>query len=217
MGLSPAERNANRVPDNVWDPGPDIRRPDSHEFEGLYKEYRARVFALCLCMTANRDEAEDLTQDTFVRLFSKLDTFRGESTFYTWLHRVAVNVVLLRFQKASWRRETSLDELTEAGGDTLEFGSFDAELTETIDRVDLERAIEQLPPGSKAVLLMHDVEGYQHNEISRQMGCSCGTSKSQLHKARSRVRELLQPAWGIPSSLEGTSKPVVSYSAVPQA
>ncbi len=220
MGLSPPERCAPRTNKSIWDSEPESLRPESHEFERLYKEYRARVYALCLFMTANRDEAEDLTQETFVRLFSKLDTFRGESTFYTWLRRMAINVVLMRFQKAYWRRETSLDELTDPGAaHSVEFGSLDAELLETIDRVDLERAIEQLPPCSKAVLWMHDVEGYQHNEISKQMGCSRGTSKSQLHKARRRVRELLQSERNRAPHPDGScpGEFMVSYLAVPQA
>jgi RNA polymerase sigma-70 factor, ECF subfamily len=181
------------------DPPPCAEHREIEEFEHLYKAYRARVYSLCLYMTGNSDDAEDLTQETFLRLFCNLDTFRGESAFYTWLRRVAVNVVLLRFQKAYWRRETSLDELMDSDPSSScsskkEFGADDRVLLEIIDRVNLERVIDQLPPGFKNVLLLHDLEGYRHTEISKQIGCSLGTSKSQLHKARLRVRELLQDA-----------------------
>lgn len=189
-----AESNRPRCPE----------RPEMKEFEHIYKTYNSRVYSLCLYMTGNRDEAEDLTQETFLRLLRKLDTFRGESAFYTWLRRVTVNVVLLRFQKASWRRETSLEGLTQADPTTgqsteKELGTIDAELMGVTDRIDLERAIDQLPPGFKTVLFLHDIEGYQHTEISHQSGCSLGTSKSQLHKARLRVRELLHEAQPGPS------------------
>ena len=172
-------------------------RPLMDEFEDIYQTYRSRVWALCLRMTGNPDDAEDLTQETFVRMFQKLDTFRGESAFCTWLRRIAINVVLLRFQKASWRRERSIEELTEVNPLTgcphkREFGQIDTELMETVDRIALQRAISQLPPGFRAVFILHDVEGYEHVEISRLMGCSVGTSKSQLHKARLKMRELLE-------------------------
>lgn len=174
-------------------------RPLIGEFEQLYLTYRSRVWSLCLHMTGNPDDAEDLTQETFIRMFQKLDTFRGESAFYTWLRRLAINVVLLRFQKASWRRETSMEQLTGPDPNTgsphkMEFGRIDAQLTGAVDRINLQRAIDQLPPGFKAVFILHDVEGYEHVEISELMGCSVGTSKSQLHKARLRMRELLLEA-----------------------
>jgi RNA polymerase sigma-70 factor (ECF subfamily) len=166
------------------------------EFEDLYITYRSRVWALCLRMTGNPDDAEDLTQETFVRMFRKLDTFRGESEICTWLRRIAMNVVLQRFQKASWRRETPLEEVTspdQVSGcpHKVEFGRVDTRLHGAIDRIRLQRAINQLPPGFRAVLILHDIEGYEHVEISELMGCTVGTSKSQLHKARLKMRELL--------------------------
>ncbi|MCL5671271.1 MAG: RNA polymerase sigma factor, partial [Acidobacteria bacterium] len=120
-----------------------------------------------------------------------------DSAFCTWLRRIAINVVLLRFQKASWRHETSMEALTSPDPVTscprqMEFGGFDTQLMGTVDRISLQRAIDQLPPGFKAVLILHDIEGYEHVEISQLMGCSIGTSKSQLHKARLKMRELLQ-------------------------
>jgi RNA polymerase sigma-70 factor (ECF subfamily) len=171
-------------------------QPGLDDFAKIYAVYGPRVYYLCLRMTGNADDAEDLSQEAFLRLMQKLDTFRGESAFYTWLRRLAINVVLLRFQKASWRRETSLDALMEPRpgfgfSPGNEFAIIDPELLGAIDRINLERAIAQLPPGFKAVFILHDIEGYEHNEISRMLGCSIGTSKSQLHKARMKMRELL--------------------------
>lgn len=174
-----------------------FHRPTISEFEDIYLAYRPRVWALCLRMTGNPDDAEDLTQETFIRIYQKLDTFRGESDFCTWLRRVTINVVLLRFQKACWRRETSMEALTTPDPVTgyscqLELGAFDTHLMSTADRITLLQAVDQLSPGFKAILILHDIEGYAHVEISKLMGCSVGTSKSQLHKARLKVRELLQ-------------------------
>lgn len=171
--------------------------PSINEFESLYVSYRPRVWSLCLRMTGNPDDAEDLTQETFVRLFQKLDTFRGDSAFCTWLRRIAINVVLLRFQKASRRHETSMEALAALDTTTgrphqMEFGGFDPSLMSAIDRITLQRAIDQLPPGFRAVLILHDIQGYEHVEISELMGCSIGTSKSQLHKARLKMREMLR-------------------------
>lgn len=202
MATAVLEEEIQQVPPSCWDSHSGSPEPVSQsldEFEELYLTYRSRVWALCLRMTGNPDDAEDLTQETFIRLFQKLDTFRGESSFCTWLRRIAINVVLLRFQKASWRRETSMEELTCPDAITccprkMEFGKVDGRLLKAIDRISLERAIEQLPPGFKAVLILHDIEGYEHVEISEIMGCSIGTSKSQLHKARLKMRELLEGA-----------------------
>ena len=148
-------------------------------------------------MVGNTAEAEDLSQEAFLQLFRKIHTFRGESAFSTWLHRLAVNVVLMRLRKKTLA-ETSLEETTEpdeeTGGPRKEIGGPDLRLTGSIDRVNLQRAIEQLPPGYKAVFVLHDIQGYEHNEIAGIMSCSIGNSKSQLHKARMRLRELLQEA-----------------------
>jgi RNA polymerase sigma-70 factor, ECF subfamily len=170
--------------------------PALDTLEHLYSLYNSRVYYLCLQMTGNPDDAEDLSQEAFLRMMQKMDTFRGDSAFYTWLRRLAVNVVLLKFQKASWRREVSLEELTEPGS-RLEprsqrgFAALDLELMGTIDRINLERAMDRLAPGLKAVFILHDIEGYEHAEIANLLGCTAGTSKSQLHKARFRLRELL--------------------------
>ena len=164
-------------------------------FERLYRLHNRRVYSLCLRMVGNTAEAEDLTQEAFLQLFRKIATFRGESAFSTWLHRLAVNVVLMRLRKKS-ATESSLDEMTEpdeeSGGPRRDFGMADLRLSGSIDRVNLQRAVDHLPPGYKAVFVLHDVQGYEHNEIAEIMGCSVGNSKSQLHKARTRLRDLLQ-------------------------
>jgi RNA polymerase sigma-70 factor, ECF subfamily len=167
---------------------------NSAAFERLYRLHNRRVYSLCLRMVGNTAEAEDLTQEAFLQLFRKIATFRGESAFSTWLHRLAVNVVLMRLRKKS-ATESSLDEMTEpdeeSGGPRRDFGTPDLRLSGSIDRVNLQRAVDQLPPGYRAVFVLHDVQGYEHNEIAGIMDCSIGNSKSQLHKARMRLRELL--------------------------
>ena len=171
------------------------QKGDAAAFERLYQLHSRRVYALCLRMVGNTAEAEDLAQEAFLQLFRKIHTFRGESAFSTWLHRLAVNVVLMKLRKKTLP-ETSLEETTEpdeeSGGPRRDVGGPDVLLTGSIDRVNLERAIDQLPPGYKTVFVLHDVQGYEHNEIAEIMGCSIGNSKSQLHKARMRLRELLQ-------------------------
>jgi RNA polymerase sigma-70 factor (ECF subfamily) len=168
---------------------------DPAAFERIYQLHNRRVYALCLRMVGNTAEAEDLAQEAFLQLFRKIGTFRGESAFSTWLHRLSVNVVLMKLRKKSLP-ETSLEEQTEPdeeiGGPRKDVGGPDLLLTGSVDRVNLQRAIEQLPPGYKSVFVLHDIQGYEHNEIAQIMSCSIGNSKSQLHKARMRLRELLQ-------------------------
>ncbi|HTR48426.1 MAG TPA: sigma-70 family RNA polymerase sigma factor [Verrucomicrobiae bacterium] len=170
------------------------QRGDAAAFERLYQLHSRRVYSLCLRMVGNTAEAEDLTQEAFLQLFRKISTFRGESAFSTWLHRLAVNVVLMKLRKKSGK-ETSLEQVTEpdeeSGSPRRDFGELDLKLSGSLDRVNLQRAVDQLPPGYKAVFVLHDVQGYEHNEIADIMGCSIGNSKSQLHKARMRLRELL--------------------------
>jgi RNA polymerase sigma-70 factor, ECF subfamily len=168
---------------------------DAAAFEFLYRLHGRRVYALCLRMVSNPSDAEDLMQEAFLQLFRKISTFRGESAFSTWLHRMTVNVVLMRLRKktlpvASLEETTEPDE--ETGGPRKDIGAPDLLLTGAVDRVNLERSIEKLPPGYRTVFVLHDVQGYEHNEIADIMGCSVGNSKSQLHKARTRLRDLLQ-------------------------
>ncbi len=168
---------------------------DAAAFERIYRLHSRRVYALCLRMVGNTAEAEDLAQEAFLQLFRKIQTFRGESAFSTWLHRLAVNVVLMRLRKKKLP-ETSLEETIEpdeeTGGPRKEIGAPDMLLSGSIDRLNLQRAVEQLPPGYRSVFVLHDIQGYEHNEIAEIMDCSIGNSKSQLHKARMRLRELLQ-------------------------
>ena len=164
-------------------------------FEFLYRLHGRRVYALCLRMVGNPADAEDLMQEAFLQLFRKIGTFRGESAFSTWLHRMTVNVVLMRLRKKSLPTdslEETLEPDAENSGPKRDVGALDLRLSGAVDRVNLERSIEKLPPGYRTVFVLHDVQGYEHNEIAGIMGCSVGNSKSQLHKARTRLRELLQ-------------------------
>jgi RNA polymerase sigma-70 factor, ECF subfamily len=139
---------------------------DERGFERIYRLHSQRVYALCLrMMRGNSAEAEELTQESFLQLFRKIGTFRGESAFSTWLHRLAFNIVLMRLRKRSFQ-VVSMDEVLEPGENT------------------------------PAVFILHDVQGYEHNEIAAIRGCSLGNSKSQLHKARARLRQLLET--GVP-------------------
>jgi RNA polymerase sigma-70 factor (ECF subfamily) len=157
-------------------------------FEELFRRHSRRVYSLCLRMTGNTQEAEDLTAEVFIQLQKKLGQFRGESAFTTWLHRLTVNQVLMHFRKRSVR-----SELTTEDGDITTLAECVSEPMRIsfVDRVALDAAIAQLPPGYRAVFVLHDIEGYEHLEIAKLLGCSDGTCKSQLHKARMRLRKLL--------------------------
>ena len=148
-------------------------------------------------MVKNDSEAEDLTQEAFLLLFRKIHTFRGEARFSTWLHRLTINLVLMRLRKKR-HPEVSLDATLEPDEEDsrplMEFGGPDLRLSGVVDHVNLTRAIEQLPDGYREMFILHDVEGYEHHEIAEILGCSIGNSKSQLYKARLRLRELLQEA-----------------------
>jgi RNA polymerase sigma-70 factor, ECF subfamily len=170
------------------------RHGDQNAFAILYGLHRKRVYTLCLRMLGNVSEAEDMTQDAFLHLFRKLDSFRGESAFSTWLHRMTVNLVLMHLRKKSLdlvSLDESMDPQNEAGPHR-DYGIMDLQLNGSVDRIALERAVNDLPPGYRIVFLLHDVEGYEHNEIAAMMNCSTGNSKSQLHKVRLKLRELLQ-------------------------
>src|SRR5260370_17148761 len=170
---------------------------DERGFERIYRLHSQRVYALCFrMMRGNAAEAEELTQESFLQLFRKIGTFRSESAFSTWLHRLAFNVVLMRLRRHSFQ-VLSLDEMLEAGEKTAgllqkHIGSRDLRLAGSVDRMDLELALEQLPPGYKAVFILHDVQGYEHTAIPPIPASSPPNSKSQLHKARARLRQLLQ-------------------------
>jgi RNA polymerase sigma-70 factor (ECF subfamily) len=169
------------------------KQSDSECFEFLYKLHKRRVYSLCLRMIRDVESAEDLAQEAFLQLFRNIHKFRGESAFSTWLHRLTVNVVLMRLRKRILP-EVSLEETLgaiEDGGSRKDFGCKDQILFGSIDRLVLERAIENLPPGYRIIFVLHDVEGYEHNEIAEMLGCCIGTSKSQLHKARMSLRDQL--------------------------
>jgi RNA polymerase sigma-70 factor (ECF subfamily) len=169
------------------------KQGDARAFEILYNLHKRRVYSLCLRMTANTAAAEDLTQEAFLQLYRKIGTFRGESAFSTWLHRMAVNVVLMQLRKKGLA-VVPLEDTVETEEETprKELGTIDAALAGSVDRLQLQRAVEALPPGYRTIFLLHDVEGYEHNEIAGLVGCSIGNSKSQLHKARMKLRELLK-------------------------
>ncbi len=166
---------------------------DADAFEALYNLHKRRVYSLCLRMTANTAAAEDLTQEAFLQLFRKIGTFRGESAFSTWLHRMAVNVVLMQLRKKGLP-VVPLEETmeTEEESPKKEPGAEDPRLAGSVDRMQLQKSIAGLPPGYRMIFLLHDVEGYEHNEIAAMVGCSIGNSKSQLHKARMKLREILR-------------------------
>ena len=169
------------------------KQGDAEAFEALYHLHKRRVYSLCLRMTANTAAAEDLTQEAFLQLFRKIGTFRGESAFSTWLHRMAVNVVLMQLRKKGLPVVPLEDTMeTEEEAPRKELGAPDPVLAGSIDRLQLQRAVEDLPPGYRSIFVLHDVEGYEHNEIAEIVGCSVGNSKSQLHKARLKLRELLK-------------------------
>jgi len=169
------------------------KQGDEAAFEILYHLHKRRVYSLCLRMVSNPSQAEDFAQEAFLQLFRKIGTFRGESAFSTWLHRMTVNVVLMQLRKKGLPA-VSLEETLETEGEAprKEFGASDARLSGSVDRLQLERAVDRLPPGYKRVFVLHDVEGFEHNEIAEMVGCSIGNSKSQLHKARLKLREYLK-------------------------
>jgi len=163
---------------------------DMKAFEELYRRHNRRVYSLCLRMTANVSEAEDLAQEAFIQLFRKIGSFRGDSAFSTWLHRLTVNQVLMHFRKSRVRHERTTDE-----GETPEqivTGTKNPNAMPVVDRIALDKAIAQLPPGYREIFILHDVEGHQHEEIASMLGVAAGTSKSQLHKARMKLRKLLK-------------------------
>ncbi|HWG21930.1 MAG TPA: RNA polymerase sigma factor [Terracidiphilus sp.] len=167
---------------------------DHHAFAQLYSLHKRRIYSLCLRMVGNVAEAEDLTQEAFLQLHRKIATFRGDSAFSTWLHRLAINVVLMHLRKKGLS-VISLDEAMEPTpeeGPGRSFGAPDLSLAGSIDRLALERAISDLPAGYRLIFVLHDIEGYEHNEIAAMLDCSIGNSKSQLHKARLKLRDAMR-------------------------
>jgi len=163
---------------------------DMAAFEEIYKRHHRRVYSICLRMLQNASEAEDLTQDVFIQLYRKIGSFRGDSAFTTWLHRMTVNQVLMHFRK----RTVKFEKTTEEGETPVQIvsGTSNPERMRIVDKIALDNAIEQLPTGYKNVFVLHDIEGFEHEEVARILGCSVGTSKAQLHKARLKLQKLLK-------------------------
>lgn len=168
---------------------------DQDAFSELYLQNKKRVFTICLRIVHDFALAEDLTQETFLQVHRKLQSFRGDSAFTTWLHRLAVNTVLMHLRKRQMP-VISLDELT---ADVPEkslgrgFGTRDLVQAGTIDRLAIDRAVATLAPGYRIIFILHDVEGFGHPEIATMLKCTCGSTKSQLHKARRALRGALSP------------------------
>ena len=172
------------------------RDGDAAAFEGLYRAHAGRLFGLLTCMTGSAQDAEDLLQDVFVHAHRKLDSFRGESSLGTWLYRLAVNQCLDHLRSRQSRVARATDSLDEEGA--AEPAAAAPALPQAIARIDLERAIAQLPDGCRAVFVLHDVEGLDHREVGAALGISEGTSKSQVHKARMKLRVLLRGMGAVP-------------------
>jgi RNA polymerase sigma-70 factor (ECF subfamily) len=154
----------------------------------LYERHHRKVYSVCRQMTRDADEAEDLMQEVFIHLVCKLGSFRGESQFTTWLHRLTVNIVLMHFRKRKARREQISEDLERK----IPVWPRQSAGAQFADRIALDTALAQLPSGCRRVFILFDVEGYKHDEIAHLLGCSAGTSKSQLHRARIKLRHLLQ-------------------------
>ena len=171
------------------------QREDASAFENLYQLHSSRVYSLCLRMVGNTTEAEDLTQETFLMAYRKIHTFRGDSAFSTWLHRIAVNLFLMGLRRKT-SLETSLENHDEPGTsrpvtqDAL--AGADLTLAGSLDRLNLERAMEKLRPSQRLVFVLHDIQGYKHTEIAKILHWSIGNSKTRLHRARAQLRTLLQ-------------------------
>jgi RNA polymerase sigma-70 factor (ECF subfamily) len=170
------------------------QRGDEEAFAALFQLHRKRVYSVCLMMTKDTAEAEDLTQETFLQVFRSVGSFRCDSAFSTWLHRVAVNTVLMKLRRRK-SPPVSLDEPVSAELPSLrrDIGTTDPRLSGVIDRIGLHRAMQELPEGCRKIFALHEVEGYQHHEIADMLDCSVGNSKSQLHKAKMKMRDLLFP------------------------
>jgi RNA polymerase sigma-70 factor (ECF subfamily) len=186
-------RSAASAQSSPDDPLTRARAGDPDGFSELYRQHKKRVFSICLRMVHDFQIAEDLTQETFLQLHRKLATFRGDSAFTTWLHRMTVNIVLMRLRKHVLP-VVSLDRMATSGDEDragLGFGVRDSRQAGVVDRLTIDRAIAALPPGYRNVFLLHDVHGLEHREIAAIEGCSLGNSKSQLHKARRALRSTL--------------------------
>jgi len=172
---------------------------DEQAFAALYELHKARVFSVCRQMTRDVADAEDFTQEVFLQVFRRVQSFRGDSAFSTWLYRIAVNTMLMQFRRRKPPSLVSLDEPTsDASSLKPDVGKADQRLIGAIDRIALRRAIKELPPGCQQIFGLHEVEGYQHHEIAEKLQCSIGNSKSQLHHAKLKMRALLGTKYHLP-------------------
>jgi RNA polymerase sigma-70 factor (ECF subfamily) len=171
------------------------QRGDEQAFAALFQGHKKRVYSVCLLMTKDIAEAEDLTQEAFLQVFRSVGSFRGDSAFSTWLYRVAVNTVLMKLRRRKSPPVVSLDEPVSSESPSLrrDVGRADLNLSGAIDRIALRRAMQELPEGCRQIFALHEVQGYQHHEIAKMLDCSVGNSKSQLHKAKMKMRDLLFP------------------------
>lgn len=168
---------------------------DEQAFATLFQLHKRRVYSVCLQMTKDVADAEDLTQEAFLQVFRSVNSFRGDSAFSTWLYRVAVNTVLMKLRRRKAPPAISLDEPVSPESPSLrrDIGKADPHLSGAVDRIALRRAMEELPEGCRTIFALHEVEGYQHHEIAEILDCSVGNSKSQLHKAKRKMRDFLFP------------------------
>lgn len=170
---------------------------DEEAFAALFQLHRRSVYSVCVSMTRDASEAEDLTQETFLQMFHKVGSFRGDSAFSTWLYRVAVNTVLMKRRRRKSPPMFSLDEPVSSDSPSRphEVGQRDPSLSGAVDRISLDRAIQALPGGCRKIFGLYAVYGYQHREIAELLHCSIGNSKSQLRHAKRKMRNLLFPKW----------------------
>jgi RNA polymerase sigma-70 factor (ECF subfamily) len=171
------------------------QRGDEQAFAALFQMHKKRVYSVCLQMTKDVADAEDLTQEAFLQVFRSVNSFRGDSAFSTWLYRIAVNTVLMKMRRRKSPPLVSLDEPVSPDSPSLkrDVGRMDPSLSGAVDRIALNRAIEDLPSGCRQIFDLHEVKGYQHHEIAQLLQCSIGNSKSQLHKAKMKMRDILFP------------------------
>jgi RNA polymerase sigma-70 factor (ECF subfamily) len=166
-----------------------LTEDDQQTFHELYQKYHQRVYSICFRMTQNDSESEDLTQDVFIRLFQTVGSFRGESAFTTWLYRLTVNLVLMHFRK----RKRWLDQIDEKGElpACIVPGSQDPKRMRIVDHILLSEVLTKLPEGYRQAIILHDIQGLQHKDIAETRGRSVGTSRSQVHRGRAMLRELI--------------------------
>lgn len=194
VSASAVVESSQAIPNAISELVSRAKEGDREAFANLYELYNKKVFSICVRMTGNVADAEDLTQEAFMQVFRKLASFRGDSLFSTWLCRVAVNTILMKLRQKHFR-EVSLDEplATDSPHPLRELRHDDLSLLGAVDRIALASALQELPPGCRMIFLLHEVEGYEHREIAKMLRCSAGNSKSQLHKARWKMRGLLFP------------------------